>query len=297
METISILEVIKESVLNSWENILAHLPRVFAAVILFTIGWYIIKYFSLFFKKTIGSRMKNSLISNFLLKSIRTVLVIFLLIFVINIAGFESISTALFTAAGASALIFGFAFKDIGENFISGVILSFNRPFDVNDTVSIGDVFGKVKSIEIRFTKIKTFDGKDVYIPNSDVIKKVVYNFTEDGYIRLDFLVGIAYEENIQEAEKVILAAVREVDGVVENDNHEIFSSVDELAVSTVNLKIYFWVRTYEYRKQAHQIKSDVVSNVKKALVEKAINMPADIKEIKLYGSQAEIPVKIMKQK
>ena len=74
----------------------------------------------------------------------------------------------------------------------------------MHDIVSIGDVFGKITSMEFRYTKIRTFDGKNVYIPNSDVIKKPVQNYTEEGAIRLDYVVGIDYENNIHNAKKIM---------------------------------------------------------------------------------------------
>ena len=187
-------------------------------------------------------------------------------------------------------------YRDIGENLISGVILAFNRPFKINDTIQIGDIFGKVKNMEFRYTKLKTFDGRDVYIPNSDVIKKAVFNYTEDGYFRLEFVVGVAYEEVIEDVEQVILHAVSGVPGVIEDKDHETFVVADELATSTVNLKVYFWVETLEYRKQAAKIRSDVVSKVKDAIVKNGMSMPADIQEIKLYGSQTSIPVVIKQE-
>lgn len=229
--------------------------------------------------------------TNFLSKVIKLILIGFVLMFALKVAGLGGIATAIFTAAGASAIIFGFAFKDIGENFISGIILSFNRPFNINDTVSIGDVFGKVKAMEFRYTKLKTFDGRDVYIPNSDIITSAVYNYTEDGFFRLDFVVGVAYEEDIRAVENVILGTLRTTKGVYEDDLHEAFVTADELAVSTVNLRVYFWVETTEYRKEALMIKSDVIANVKTAIIANEMNMPADITEIKLYGSQTSIPV------
>lgn len=135
-----------------------------------------------------------------------------------QIAGLEGIATSIFTAAGASAVIIGFAFRDIGENLISGTILSFNRPFNVNETVSIEEIFEKVKSIESRYTKVRTFDGRDVYIPNSDVIKKSVFNYTEDGFYRFEFGVGIACEDPIREAEQLILNTLRGMDIIFEGN-------------------------------------------------------------------------------
>lgn len=90
---------------------------------------------------------------------------------------------------------------------------------------------------------------------------------------------------------------MRNTPGVIEDDLHEIFVVVDELAVSTVNLKVYFWVETFEYRRRALEVKSDVALNVKNAIVKHGFNLPADITEIKLYGSQTSIPVEIRNEK
>lgn len=233
--------------------------------------------------------------TNFLSKTIKIGLITLVLMLGLKIAGLGSIATGLLTAAGASAVILGFAFKDVGENFISGVILSFNRPFNVNDTVKIGDIFGKVKMMEFRFSKLKTFDGRDVYIPNSDIVKKPVYNYTEDGFYRSDFVVGIDYDDDIDTAKKVIIDAVISTKGVINTDEHQCFVTVDSLGVSTVNLKVIFWTKTKEYKRGTLEIKSDVIKSVKNVIIKNGLNMPADITEIKLYGSQDSIPITVTK--
>ena len=187
---------------------------------------------------------------------------------------------------GASAVILGFAFKDIGENFISGIILSFNRPFNINDTVSIGDIFGRVKSMEFRYTKLKTFDGKDVYIPNSDVIKKPVFNFTEDGYFRMDFMVGIAYENDIDQAKKIILDTMNSHPLSLKDEDREPFVMTDELGVNSVNIKVFFWVAAEDYRRDALMIRSEMIDQVKINLLTNGISMPANIQELKWYNEK-----------
>lgn len=278
---------------HQWQNLIESIPGILMAILIIALGFMLTQYIGKVSRKTLSLRMSDPLITNFIIKTIKAISLILVIVFALRVAGLEGVVTGLLTAAGASAIVIGFAFKDIGENFISGVILSFNRPFDVNDTVSIGDIFGKVKTMEFRYTKLKTFDGRDVYIPNSDVIKKPVFNYTEDGFFRLDFIVGIAYEDNFVEAENLIISTVRACEGVIENPTHETFVALDELAASTVNLKVYFWVETTEYRKEALQIQSDVMAAVKTAIEENGFSMPADIKEIKLYGSQKSIPVRI----
>lgn len=296
MKINSVLEKLKNAFLQNWNELIKHAPDIVLAILIIAAGFFLVSFITKLFKKAIAKKSYDPLMTNFLSKAVKAILLILVIMFALNTAGLSSIAAGILTAAGASALILGFAFKDIGENFISGVILSFSRPFNVNDTVKIDEIFGKVKSLEFRYTKVKTFDGRDVYIPNSDIIKKAVYNYTEDGFFRLDFMVCIAYEDNIEEAIKLISETVRNTEDVIEDEVHEIFVAADELAVSTVNLKVFFWVKTIEYRKQALLIKSTVITNVKNAILEKGFSLPADIKEIKLYGSETSIPVLIKKE-
>jgi small-conductance mechanosensitive channel len=155
----------------------------------------------------------------------------------------------------------------------------------------INDVFGKVKALELRYTKIKTFDGKDVYIPNADVLTKPVINYTEDGFFRLEFIVGIAYEDDIDGAKKEILEILKTNKDIITDEFHENFVVENELAASTVNLKVLFWADTKDFRKTAMVTRGNIINKVKKELIAKGYSLPSDVHEIKLYGSQQEIPV------
>jgi small conductance mechanosensitive channel len=278
---------------KSWYAFLDQVPEILLAILIVAVGLLVSNKLAGFGRKVIERKSQDPLMTNFLTKTIKLVLGVIVVMFAMRVAGLDGIATGLLTAAGASAVIIGFAFKDIGENFISGVILSFNRPFNLNDTVEVGDIFGKVTAMEFRYTKLKTFDGRDVYIPNSDVVKKPVFNYTEDGFYRVEFMAGIAYEDKIDDARDLILKTVRGCEGVVEDDAHEVFVAVDELAVSTVNLKVRFWVETKDYRKRSLMIRGRVITEVKQALETNGFSLPADIQEIKLYGGQSSIPVTV----
>lgn len=286
---------IKTATEEYWNEFVSQIPGIIIAIIIIALGILLANFISSLFRKTISKKTHDPLMTNFLSKTIKIGLITLVLMLGLKIAGLGSIATGLLTAAGASAVILGFAFKDVGENFISGVILSFNRPFNVNDTVKIGDIFGKVKMMEFRFSKLKTFDGRDVYIPNSDIVKKPVYNYTEDGFYRSDFVVGIDYDDDIDTAKKVIIDAVISTKGVINTDEHQCFVTVDSLGVSTVNLKVIFWTKTKEYKRGTLEIKSDVIKSVKNVIIKNGLNMPADITEIKLYGSQDSIPITVTK--
>lgn len=272
-----------QSFQDSWNSFVEQIPSLLAAILVIALGIFIANKLTDLSRKFIAGKSADPLMTNFLIKAIKTVFVIIVIMFGLKVAGLDGIATGVLTAAGASAVILGFAFKDIGENFISGIILSFNRPFNINDTVSIGDIFGRVKSMEFRYTKLKTFDGKDVYIPNSDVIKKPVFNFTEDGYFRMDFMVGIAYENDIDQAKKIILNTMNSHPLSLKDEDREPFVMTDELSVNSVNIKVFFWVAAEDYRRDALMIRSEMIDQVKINLLANGISMPANIQELKWY--------------
>jgi small-conductance mechanosensitive channel len=282
---------ITDSLTKFYNSFIDQLPGIAIGVLIVVLGILIASWIGQFTRKRISAKTQDPLMSRFLGQAIKYILITIAIMLALRAAGLGGIATGILTAAGASAVVLGFAFKDIGENFISGIILAFSRPFDVDDTVEIGENFGKIKALEFRYTKLKTFDGKDVYIPNSDVLTKPVTNYTEDGFFRWDFIVGIAYEDNIEGAKETVLKALKKEPNVIEDEEHENFVIEDELATSTVNLKVYFWVDTKDFRRMALITKGCVVRNVKEALAEEGYYMPADIQEIKLYGREKEFPV------
>ena len=284
-----------ESFVRFYNSIIEQLPGIILGILLITLGVLLGTYIGRFATRRITSRTDDPLMSRFLGKTIRFIFIVIAVMLGLRAAGLGGIATGILTAAGASALVLGFAFKDIGENFIAGIILAFNRPFDINDTVEIGPNFGKVKGLEFRYTKLKTFDGKDVYIPNSDVLTDPVTNYTEDGFFRWNFIVGIAYENDIQGAKNIILEVLKKDSYVIEDEDHINFVIEDELSTSTVNLKVFFWVDTTDFRRFAMVTKGKVIREVKEALEANGYYLPADIQEIKLYGAEKDFPVRLSK--
>ena len=288
-------ESVSQSFSNFSENFLDQLPGIAIGIGIIVLGVLVGAVIGNFVRKRLSKRTNDPLMSSFLGKTIRIVFILVSIMIGLKAAGLGGIAAGILTAAGASAVVLGFAFKDIGENFIAGIILSFNRPFNINDTVEVGSNFGKVKALEFRYTKLKTFDGKDVYIPNSDVLTQPVTNYTEDGFFRWSFIIGIAYEDNIEGAKKTVMDALRAQPDVIEDEEHENFVIEDELATSTVNLKVFFWVDTKDFRRMALITKGNVVRTVKEALEDHGYYMPADIQEIKLYGGEKDFPFRIVK--
>lgn len=276
-----------------WNSFILSLPKIITAIAIIVLGVLISNFISNIIQARLVKKAKDPLTARFLTKAIKIIFVVIIIMLALYTGGFGAVAAGILAAAGASAVVLGFAFKDIGENFIAGFILAFSRPFNVNDTVMISDTFGKVKALELRYTKIKTFDGKDVYIPNSDVLTKPVTNYTEDGFFRLEFVVGIAYEDDITSAKILIKEVLDKHPDLITDFEHENFVVENELAASTVNLKVLFWADTKDFRKAAMVTRGEIINLVKKELTSKGFSLPSDIRELKLYGSQQEIPVVI----
>ena len=270
---------------NYYIEFLKAIPRLALAVFILVIGIIIANWISSFFRRKIRQRSHDQLMSGFLAKAIKLVLIVCIFMLALNAAGLSGIAGAIMATAGASAVVLGFAFKDIAENFLAGIILAFNRPFQINDTVQVENVFGKVIAMEFRYTKIATFDGKSVYIPNSDVLTKPVFNYTEDGFFRTDFILGIAYENNVDEAKVLIQKCLDENPELLHDDFHINFVVEDELAASTMNFKIFMWISTEDFRRQMLEIRGRAITNIKDTLTQHGYNLPANITEIKFYDA------------
>ncbi len=208
--------------------------------------------------------------------------------------GLNSFTNKLLAGAGLLTFVIGFALKDIGENFLAGIILAFKSPFRLNDLIEVDNIIGFVKDISIRETLIKTPDGKDVFLPNSIILKNPLYNYTIDGFLRYEFIVGIAYENNPMAAMKLIFDTVNNVEGVLKGDRQPIIS-ITELASSNINIKIQFWVDTFESTKRSihNTIRTQVMNDVIAALISNGFSLPASIIELKNYEASVPLNVKL----
>lgn len=228
----------------------------------------------------------SSQIIGFFLKSIIVFTTLYLL-------GLSSFTNKLLAGAGLLTFVVGFALKDIGENFLAGIILAFKSPFKLDDIIEVNGIIGHVKDINIRETLVKTPDGKDVFLPNSIILKNPLYNYTIDGFLRYEFTVGIAYENNPTEAIKLILETVNKVEEVLKGDKAPAIT-ISELSTNTININVKFWIDTYKSIKSSvhNSIRSQVMNDVVQELIEKGFNLPASIIEIKNYDSSSPFEIK-----
>lgn len=274
------LENINKILQESWNNFYNSLPAILFALGIFIIGLFIIRKLKIVAFNMIDKKSKDPLVSDFLVNVIALVLTIFLLVISLSILGLGEITDKILAGAGITTFIIGFALKDIGENFLSGIIMAFKRPFRIGDLIEIDGFKGKVTNMSLRETLIKTLDGKEVFIPNGLIAKNGLVNYTLDDLLRTEFVIGLDYNDNTEEALQVIESILQNEEGVLKNP--EPFAVIDELATSTVNVRVSYWYMTNDIKVPGVKLKSNIMLKVFKSLLDKGFGLPSDIVEVKM---------------
>jgi small-conductance mechanosensitive channel len=198
---------------------------------------------------------------------------------------FPSISPAdLLSTLGIGSIAIGFAFKDILQNWLAGLLILLRQPFRQGDQIIVGKHEGTVERIEARATFIKTYDGRRVIIPNSSVYTDAVTVNTAFPLRRSQYDVGIGYGDDVDQACTVILQALRDVEGVVQDPGPEAFAW--ELAGSTVNVRVRWW--TLSKRSEVVHAQGRVIRAVKKAITEAGIDLPYPTNVVLLHDQTKE---------
>lgn len=184
---------------------------------------------------------------------------------------------------GVGSVAIGFAFKDILQNWLAGMLLLLRQPFRPGDQIIVRGYEGTVQRIETRATIIRTYDGRDAIIPNAEIYSNPVMVNTAHDRRRDEYDLGIGYGDDIEPARRAILAAIRGLPEVEAEPAPEVL--VWELAGSSVNLRIRWW--TQPRRIDVVLARSAVLQAAKRALDKDGIDMPFPTRVV-LFHDQTE---------
>jgi small conductance mechanosensitive channel len=195
----------------------------------------------------------------------------YLLLAVIVIAALGQLGinvTSFLAILGAAGLAIGLALKDSLSNFASGVMLIIFRFFKVGDYVTVAGTSGTVETINIFNTELVTPDNQKIFVPNSSIMGSEIVNVTANDTRRLDLMVGISYQDDIERAKSVIKGVLDAEPRLLEEPEPVI--AVSELGESSVNLVIRPWVKTSEY----WPVRFDLIEKIKTTLDQEGITIP-----------------------
>lgn len=265
-------EEIAESASSLWESTVDALPRIGVAAGVIAAGWILSRGIRWVARRAFERRASRSF-AQVMSKVIGWLVLIVVVLAALAIT-FPSIRPVdLLAGVGFFSVAVGFAFQDILENTLAGILLIFRQPFRSGDQVEVHDQIGVVEMITIRETRITTFDGELVIIPNRDVYKSVIRVQTANPLVRSDFVVGIGYETDPSEAARIIESALRDLEGIAAQPPPS--ALVEELDLSTVNLRVRIWTDSVQWDRLTAVDRA--IRSAKAALDRAGIELPVPI--------------------
>jgi small-conductance mechanosensitive channel len=193
-----------------------------------------------------------------------------------TVAGFGVVLAAFATLAGALALAVGFAARDLIANFVAGIFIIQDEPFAVGDWIEWDGNGGVVREIQLRVTKLDTFDNELVTVPNSELAGNAVYNNGANDTRRITMDVGIGYDDDISAAREAILEEATAIDAVL--DDPEPAAPVSNLGDSAVVLSARFWIDPD--RSSYGATRATFAEAIKERLDREGIDMPYPTSEL-----------------
>lgn len=282
----------KDSVTTAWEKIQAMidglvlmLPNIVLAIIVFALFYLAGKSIRSLVKRLTRKHQQArnlGLVLGRLSQGI-TILVGLFVALSIVIPSFKA--GDLVQLLGISGVAIGFAFRDILQNFLAGILILLTEPFQIDDQIIFKNFEGTVENIQTRATTIKTYDGRRIVIPNAELFTNSVTVNTAFENRRLEYDVGIGYGDDLDWAKELILEAIADVDGVLKDPFPDVL--VMELAESSVNIRVRWWINPPR-RIDALNSRDKVLSAIKQKLyVENGIDLPYPTRQI-LFHDQTE---------
>jgi len=264
------LNIILGSVIKMGESFLTHLPILLIALVVLFVTWLVNKLIYKILRSSLRSlRLRTSIIE--LLNKLVYITVWFIGLLVAAVIVFPDFTPAkLLTVVGLSSIAIGFAFKDIFENFLAGILILLREPFQLGDFIECEGMEGFVEDINIRDTNIRRVDGQRIVLPNAMLFKNPVKVRTDLDRRRITIMCGVAYGEDVDKAREVIHKAVDKLESVDSDKKVQIFAQA--FGASSIDFEVTWWTGSSPL--EIRQSRDEVVASVKRALDDAGIEIP-----------------------
>lgn len=266
-----------------WDRV----PYLCIAIFVFFVFWILSKLFKSFVTRTLSNRSYTRQNLVLVLHRVGSTAIIFfgfLIALVVAIPGFTP--AQLMSALGVGSVAIGFAFKDIFQNLLSGILILLSEPFRIGDSIVCNGLEGTVEDIQIRATFLKSYDGKRIVIPNATVYTSAVTVVTAYTQRRCEFNVGIGYDDDVQKAKDIIFKILNEHRNVLSQPAFAV--NVTALADSAITLNVRWWIDTTETNILSST--SEIQELIVLGFAKQNISIPYPIQEQITRQNQTEEP-------
>lgn len=258
--------------IDGWvDGFIKLLPNLGVALIFVIVAWFVARFLGHIVKRSSTLRGRSDLgemVGSFVRWSLFLVGLLLALTIVL-----PSLKPGdLIAGLGVSSVAIGFAFKDILQNWLAGILLLLRQPFEIGDEIVVGDFEGTVEKIESRATIIRTYDGRKVVIPNAELYTDIVTVLTAYDQRRSEMDFGIGYDDDIDKAQALILETLEHVAGVEADPAPQVIPW--RLDASWVTIRARWWTKSKGGALQS--TRATVLRDVKAALDAAGIDMPFD---------------------
>jgi small-conductance mechanosensitive channel len=242
------MELVIESLRADWEAFLRFAPRLFYGLVLLVIFLTAAKFAGQFAAKVLHRSARFRSNERFLQHAVRWSISSLGVLLALGLMGFQGIAASLLATGGVVAIVLGFAFREIGENFLAGFFLTFSRPFELGDLIKTGDLTGNVRSIELR---------------------------SVDGLRRPSFTVGVAYHDEPEQVIALLETAARGVPDVIAEPQS--FVTIKEFGAQFVEYEVFFWLDVNKSERGYVATRNDVKVHCWRALRDAGMTFSTDV--------------------
>ena len=252
--------------------------KVVGALVILVVGRWVAKLLSKLAGKALAKARLDKTLVNFGKNLSYVLLLLFVVVAALATAGIQT--TSFIAVLGAAGLAVGLALSGSLANFAAGVLLMIFKPMKVGDFVEIGGIKGTVREIQIFNTLIDTADNVRAIIPNAKVTGDNIKNYTANGTRRVDLVIGVSYDDDLNKAKEVIESVLAADERVLKEPAFTV--AVSELADSSVNFVVRPWVKAGDYWGAYF----DITQKVKESLDENGISIPYPQRDVHMINAE-----------
>jgi len=252
------------------DNAIAELPNILTALLIFVASWYLASLISKILNRVLTNRKADHEVTILLTQVTRWSIIVVGIITALQ--RFFDV-TAFLAGIGIIGFTVGFALQEITQNFVAGMILLIQQPFEVGDVIETDQYLGTILAINLRTTDMKTIDGRMVTIPNSMILSNPITNYTSAEFRRVELGVSVSYDADPSVVRQVVTQAIQNVPGFVGEPAPTVVFQT--FSGSSIDLSAYFWINM----SQSNPLlaKDAAIELVKAALDKKGIEIPFPI--------------------
>ncbi|WP_296704139.1 mechanosensitive ion channel family protein [Algoriphagus sp.] len=278
-DTQKVFEKITEK-LQSWgETAINNLPNLVLAIMIMGLSIFIAKKFKKYSNRYLNKIRINPTISRFLSQIIFMGFLILGVMLSLSALELTKTVSSILAGLGIVGLALGFAFQDTAANFMSGVFITFNQPYKIGDIIKTKDDHeGKVIDINLRVTKIRTYNGPIVHVPNRMLFQEYFINYTEEGKRRVQIECGVSYGEDLEHVQKVALKAMESIPSRLKSEEPSIFWT--GFGDSSINFILNVWVKFSTSEVNFIPARNEAIISLKKAFDQEGITIPFPIRTL-----------------